>query len=398
MIEFNSWKMTISIVPVLGSGSNFISETLIVEEETTKWELTSDLVWHRKQRKLAECNYWVCVYDSESDEVWKETENPRELTKHLRVESGRIHFSEGRFLLIEGLDLPKSLISSSLPSIRRSASEFEFDVGAGKFVSLTGLDNKTSPNFEDFDRVMRTQFKEFIRAENPAQSQEDFTWLSKNKHTDFDHFFENFLCNRHQSLNSDTPENDAGESDSAVLTGRNIHIEAIFDAKPNANEDNPVRSPLFYMEQSENSDGTIQVVAVGEKHEWDEKRSDNRRQLYFEVSGQDPVHTGSFYVGTPSEYQLTISQDRDRFGKKKRCQENVQKIAPAYFEFMADSVPLSMHKPEDWKNRIAVHVFSGIKSDRRKCYIGFDPRDGENTFDGTIRRLVFDPTGHCPDC
>lgn len=179
-----------------------------------------------------------------------------------------------------------------------------------------------------------------------------------------------------------------------VFSARNIHTETIFEVSRKSTP--PKFSPLFYLDQETDDHGICNhAVRFGEIYDL------NYRQIYWQISGQHPIETEKFQIdGNCHEYMLTISQDKDRRLKiddsgmtEEKIQEELEKL-PVYFEFYADAVPLPMAKLDSADDLIRKHIFD---STERLLYIGYDP-ELNTTFEGSMRRLMFNPNSSCDNC
>lgn len=201
--------------------------------------------------------------------------------------------------------------------------------------------------------------------------------------------------------------------------GRNIHIEVEF--KDNGEEE---KQPLFYFPQNDDSGNceNLGVVFLG---------TSNERRLYWTISNQYLVSDEFKLESGDNSHQISVSQDINWFSKQLAEDEK------PYFEMMVDSIGLGISsKPSGQKEiqRAAKRADarrtkqkSGTQSNDdqdvdhdfgtgpRTFWVGFVPHNPQyncpgfptnqlrdewkgRLFEGTIKRLYFDPNSSCSAC
>jgi hypothetical protein len=159
---------------------------------------------------------------------------------------------------------------------------------------------------------------------------------------------------------------------STILFGRNIYIEVELDLLGNT-----ALNPIFFAKQNAVQDLALIVNKANDMQSIIWSISDNYYETYlYKVDGN---------------YWLNINQDRNRSPNSNE---------PTYFEFLADNIPLKVNsdkqEPEDRRSGDTDHSHY-FSYEPIEWYIGHIPNT-DKYFQGSIRRLVFDPNASCPGC
>jgi hypothetical protein len=299
------------------------SDEICVHMTKSMWELGDNNVWHRKTSPTTRLGYQVWRFDSDKELFVANNYKAAEVGGNIDVQDHAIVFSNQHFLKIIGVVPPETPKNLVSPE---------------QVTSVQSLNSKM-PKIEDVDQASKKV---------------------------------------------------------KLLSGRNIHVETTFSATQGIlAKGQTKKQPLFYLEQGPEENGKKYVLSFGEEHtatvtEDDGNggtKTENIRQIYWKISGDEQVNTGDFRLCEPAKYTLTISQDFDRF-REPDDEE------PPYFEFFADAVPLPMRAPEGGKDFKKVHPFEPTE---RLVYIGYEPGSSD-TFEGSIESLIFDPNSSCDNC
>lgn len=366
-----------------------VNKEIVPEKEINLW--------------IREGNKWTRIYYDSFPLEWYNCDSSsgqkllKKTNKHLFVKKGAIHFAGG-YLAIQDTDL-----------LEHINEQTDLELKNKKEVFSKLFTEDCEPEYPQI--ISMTEFLTNIFPQIDAVGRPEFDSLPETLQTTYK-ALQSQLEVETRSSAPNPWQNESAERQEPL--GKNIHFEAEFDIRPSQQS----FQPLFFYSQDDSSErkdrGNIQLGI--------QQQAKGENSIFWEISHQrfrtNPYSlSGKQYVVVSQDANWLQMPDMQTPTSIEESHSNQEKGPQAHFEFFVNSVALKtkyslislpfsqfvwrqMTKDVDKNSYIDRKVNHPLGIGQRVFFVGHRPQEnGESgTFQGSIRRIFFDPNASCPTC